>query len=85
MTETFAAPDEAVWACVAEGFFVGSRRGSFLGYVDRQPDGSWRAFDAASQIVGDFPDHHAALAATTAAATIDGEPLAHGAAEGDGR
>ena len=59
----------ALWASVADGFYVGSDAGSFLGYVDRQPDGRWRAFDAVSRVIGDFPDHHAAIAATTEAMT----------------
>ncbi len=58
----------ALWACVASGFYVGSRHGSFLGYVDRQAEGIWRAFDAASRIVGDYADHHAAMAAVSASA-----------------
>lgn len=57
-------PDSHVlWACVEEGFHVGSRRGDFLGYVDRQPDGGYRAFDARSRPQGDFPT----LAAATSA------------------
>lgn len=50
-----ARPDpDVLWACVEEGFHVGSRRGDFLGYVDRQPDGRYRAFDARSLHLGDF-------------------------------
>lgn len=73
-SHTLDAPDEdsvsavsakPLWAAVADGFYVGSRAGSFLGYVDRQPGGLWRAFDAASRVIGDFPDHHAAIAAAT--------------------
>ena len=59
-----------LWASVADGFYVGSREGSFLGYVDRQSDGAWRAFDAASRSVGDFADHHAAMAAVTDTVTV---------------
>lgn len=52
-----------LWACVEEGFHVGSRGGDFLGYVDRQPNGEYRAFDARSTVIGDF----AVLAEATAA------------------
>lgn len=54
---------DVLWACVEEGFHVGSRDGNFLGYVDRQPDGSYRAFDARSHLIGD----HAHLADATRA------------------
>lgn len=54
-----------LWASVADGFYVGSRDGSFLGYVDRQADGMWRAFDAVSRSIGDYADHHHAMAAVT--------------------
>ncbi|MCI1020461.1 hypothetical protein HWD99_17680 [Microbacterium sp. C5A9] len=60
-----------LWASVADGFYVGSREGSFLGYIDRQPDGAWRAFDAASRVLGDHADHHRAMAAVTAGAEAD--------------
>lgn len=84
MTDTYVPQDEAVWACVADGFFVGSRSGSFLGYVDRQADGRWRAFDAASTVVGDFDTHSSALAATTAAADAAQDRAAEPTSAGDG-
>jgi len=59
---------QALWASVADGFYVGSRDGTFLGYVDRQAEGVWRGFDAASRPVGDYADHHRAMAAVTDAA-----------------
>jgi len=45
---------DVLWACVESGFHVGSRGGDFLGYVDQQHDGTYRAFDARSQPIGDF-------------------------------
>lgn len=67
MSDT-ANPGDVLWACVEEGFHVGSRGGNFLGYVDRQPDGSFRAFDARSVLLGD----HAHLAdATRAVADVE--------------
>ncbi|WP_337001311.1 MULTISPECIES: hypothetical protein [unclassified Microbacterium] len=69
MTDTALPPARALWACVAAGFYVGSREGTFLGYVDRQASGSWRAFDASSRVIGDFDDHHAAMAAADSEST----------------
>lgn len=63
-------PSRPLWASVADGFYVGSRDGSFLGYVDRRADGAWRAFDAASRAIGDFADHHRAMAAVTTTVTV---------------
>nr|WP_314840821.1 hypothetical protein [uncultured Microbacterium sp.] len=63
-------PARPLWASVADGFYVGSRDGSFLGYVDRQADGAWRAFDAVSRHVGDYADHHRAMAAVTSIVAV---------------
>lgn len=46
---------DVLWACVEAGFHVGSRGGDFLGYVDRQANGEYIAFDARSQWLGSFP------------------------------
>ncbi|WP_205823065.1 hypothetical protein [Microbacterium hydrothermale] len=54
-----------VWARVEEGFHVGSRKGVFLGYIDRQPDGGYVAFDGTSRVVGSFRTLTAAMAAVT--------------------
>ncbi|MDU0326470.1 hypothetical protein RWH43_06815 [Microbacterium sp. KSW2-21] len=54
-----------VWARVEEGFHVGSRKGVFLGYIDRQPGGSFDAFDGRSRLVGRFEALTAAMAAVT--------------------
>lgn len=54
-----------VWARVEEGFHVGSRKGVFLGYIDRQPGGSFHAFDGRSRLVGRFEALTAAMAAVT--------------------
>jgi len=73
---------QALWASVADGFYVGSRGGTFLGYVDRLAAGSWRGFDAASRPVGDYEDHHRAMAAVTDAAnsgTLSADHLNPGA------
>ncbi len=67
-----APPDhDVLWACVEEGFHVGSRRGDFLGYVDRQAGGAYRAFDARSRMLGDFAT---LAAATNAVEQLTGEP-----------
>jgi len=72
MADPSSTPSRPLWASVADGFYVGSRDGTFLGYVDRLADGAWRAFDAASRAIGDFGDHHTAMAAVTTVVTVDG-------------
>jgi len=59
-------PIGVVWSRVEPGFHVGSRGGEFLGYVERHPDGSYRAHDMRSQTVGDFPDLRSATHAVEA-------------------
>ncbi len=54
-----------VWARVEEGFHVGSRKGVFLGYIDRQPGGAFLAYDGRSRLVGSFRALTAAMAAVT--------------------
>lgn len=61
-------PAGVLWACVEDGFHVGSRGGDFLGYVDRQPDGSHRAFDARSASLGDYASMGEATSAVVLAA-----------------
>ncbi|WP_433673714.1 hypothetical protein [Microbacterium gorillae] len=58
---------DVLWACVEDGFHVGSRGGDFLGFVDRRPDGGYRAYDSRSQTVGDYPSLREATAAVTRA------------------
>lgn len=83
MGDQSPTPVRPLWASVADGFYVGSRDGSFLGYVDRQSDGGWRAFDATSHTIGDFADHQRAMAAVTAAVTVGAQSTAHPSGEGD--
>lgn len=56
---------DVLWACVEEGFHVGSRGGDFLGYVDRQAGGDYIAFDARSHSLGSFPTLEEATAAVS--------------------
>lgn len=58
-------PTDVLWACVEDGFHVGSRGGDFLGFVDRRPNGTFRAHDSHSQPVGDFPSLREATSAVT--------------------
>ncbi|MFF8186771.1 hypothetical protein ACF044_05875 [Microbacterium sp. NPDC016588] len=44
-----------VWARVEDGFHVASARGVFLGYIDREADGSYLAYNGRSRLVGRFP------------------------------
>ncbi|WP_091233908.1 hypothetical protein [Microbacterium sp. 3J1] len=69
MVDAHERTSDVLWACVEEGFHVGSRGGDFLGYVDRQPDGTYRAFEAHSALVGDFPTLHDATAAVVGASS----------------
>ncbi len=62
-------PDDVLWACVEDGFHVGSRGGDFLGYVDRRADGQYAAFDARSREIGAFASLHEATDAVTASST----------------
>lgn len=72
---------DVLWACVEDGFHVGSRGGDFLGYVDRQPDGRFRAFDARSTALGDF----ATLSDATHAVSTTSAPSVPLASAGDSR
>ncbi|MDQ0725390.1 hypothetical protein [Microbacterium sp. W4I20] len=65
MNDPHSLSSGVLWACVEEGFHVGSRGGDFLGYVDRRPDGSYSAFDARSQPIGAFPTLEEATAAVS--------------------
>ncbi|MBZ4487769.1 hypothetical protein LQ938_13245 [Microbacterium sp. cx-55] len=53
------------WARVEDGFHVGSRHGEFLGYIDRQADGRFVAFDLHSRIIGGFVDLTSAMRAVS--------------------
>jgi len=47
-------PSRATWAHVESGFYVASRAGEFLGYVEQSRDGSYLAFDGRSTPVGRY-------------------------------
>ena len=55
------APPDVLWACVEDGFHVGSRDGEFLGYIDRQADGAYLACDMRSLPIGTFADPRSAM------------------------
>ncbi|KTR96113.1 hypothetical protein NS220_03290 [Microbacterium testaceum] len=67
MTDTNRPGAGVVWARVEEGFHVGSRNGVFLGYLDREADGSYLAYNGRSRLVGRFPTLVAGMAAVTSA------------------
>jgi hypothetical protein len=75
MTDTNRPGAGVVWARVEEGFHVGSRNGVFLGYLDREADGSYLAYDGRSRLVGRFPTLVAGMAAVTSA-TVETRPAA---------
>lgn len=51
------------WSQVDEGFYIGSRFGDFVGYIDRGHDGAYTAFDLSSGVVGTFEVLNQAMAA----------------------
>ena len=69
MNDPHPAPSDVLWACVEEGFHVGSRSGDFLGYVDRRPDGTYAAFDARSHAIGRYATLDLATAAVSSSGT----------------
>jgi len=74
-------PSDVLWACVEDGFHVGSRGGDFLGYVDRQSDGRFLAFDAKASVLGAYPT----LQEATHAVGSTSQPTAPLASAGDTR
>ncbi len=54
------------WTRVEDGFYVGNRRGNYLGYID-QIGGDYSAVDAQSRTLGIYPTLVAAMAALTSA------------------
>jgi len=66
-----------VWARVEDGFHVGSRVGEFVGYIDRQRDGRYLAYDSRSQRIGAFTELTGAMRALSdpPAATEDRPPV----------
>lgn len=47
---------QATWTAVEDGFFVASRDGEYLGYVERTADGHIIGFDGRSTPVGRYDD-----------------------------
>lgn len=46
-------PRAVRWSQVEEAFYVGNYRGSFVGYIDKGPDGAFRSFDSMSTLRGE--------------------------------
>ncbi|TQK18655.1 hypothetical protein FBY40_1144 [Microbacterium sp. SLBN-154] len=55
-----------LWSRVEDGFYVANRDGVFLGYLDREADGTYRVFNGRSRLVGAAPDRRAAMDALLA-------------------
>ncbi|WP_431797718.1 hypothetical protein [Microbacterium kunmingense] len=55
-----------LWSRVEDGFYVANRDGVFLGYLDREADGTYRVFNGRSRQVGEAPDRRQAMAALLA-------------------
>lgn len=62
--EQSEAADATVWSRIERGFYVASRAGDFLGFVDGGDDG-FVARDRHSKPIGAFADLPAAMQAVT--------------------
>lgn len=63
--DTPAFLSDTLWSTVEDGFHVCSQAGTFLGYIDRQTDGSYLAFDGQSSRIGVYLDRAQAMVAVT--------------------
>lgn len=50
-----------LWSRVEAGFYVANRDGIFLGYLDREADGTYLVFNGRSRRVGHAPDRRSAM------------------------
>ena len=55
------------WARIEDDFFVGSRSGEFLGFIDREESGVYVVCNQYSQPIGQFAELDAAMAALSSA------------------
>ncbi|WP_322411256.1 hypothetical protein [Microbacterium invictum] len=55
-----------VWSRVEDGFHVGSRNGALLGYIIRERDRRFTAYDMRSRPIGKYPDLTEAMHALVA-------------------
>jgi hypothetical protein len=60
-------PAGVTWSRIEPDFHVASSAGNFLGYVDRDGNGAFLAYDMRSQVIGTFADVAAAMLAVTQA------------------
>ncbi|RGE20410.1 hypothetical protein D1J51_09545 [Leucobacter sp. wl10] len=56
MSTTVPPADGVTWAMVEDGFYVGSRDGEFLGYIDREAESRYVACNMYSRPAGAFRD-----------------------------
>ncbi|PRI11024.1 hypothetical protein [Leucobacter massiliensis] len=54
MDDTLPPAAEVTWAMVEDDFYVGSRAGEFLGYVDQSADGRYLACNMFSHPIGEY-------------------------------
>ena len=62
-----AHPGDITWARIEDDFFVGSRGGIFLGFIDREAPGTYVVCDQLSQPIGQYANLQAAMDALSAA------------------
>ena len=63
------------WSQVEDDFYVGSRNGEFLGYIDREETGAYVACDQFSRVRGTYDSLTDAIAALEAAPETPSEPV----------
>ncbi len=63
------------WARVEEGFYVGSRAGEFLGYIEKELDGTHSAYDMHAHAAGNFADRISAMNVLAAQPLPNATPL----------
>lgn len=68
-------PEELIWSCVEDGFYVASVSGHFLGYVDTIDAEKFQVCNALSQQIGLYSSLDAAMAhvAAQSRASHDGQ------------
>ncbi|WP_336660424.1 hypothetical protein [Leucobacter sp. USHLN153] len=54
---------EITWARIEDDFFVGSRDGDFLGFIDREEPGAYVVCDQFSNRIGQFGELESAMEA----------------------
>lgn len=76
VSDSRPAAESIRWAQVETGFYVGSRGGEFLGYIDRSEIGRYTVCDLHSRPVADFGTLDDAMEALSAMPSEIARPIA---------